>query len=142
MSRPGFGAPIDSMPEDTFPRAVDDWSAVTLTYSELAMMGFMEEITNKPDWHTKVFNDEIVAKWKAELFAFDWTATDLEHAYVDDAMFEWVCPEPSEYLCSEYPTNSAHSAFGSCGRKPSSTKPLAWSPFLMPRLLSSSQIPP
>ncbi|KAF6830006.1 hypothetical protein CPLU01_07621 [Colletotrichum plurivorum] len=96
MYRPGFGAPIDCMPEHTFPRAVDDWSAATLTYSELAMLGFMEEITNKPDWHAKVFNEEIVAKWKAELLAFDWTATDLEHAYIDDAMFEWCVQELRE----------------------------------------------
>lgn len=123
MNRPGFGAPIDTMPEFAFPKAVDDWQADTLTFSELAMMWFMEQITNKPDWHTKVFNEDIVAKWKTELFAVAWTTTDLEHAYVDEAMFVWVCTQPSP-RCGRL-TNTSHSASRSCGRKQSSTKPLA-----------------
>lgn len=82
------------MPEDKFPSAVLDWAAVTLTYEELAMMWFIEQITNKPDWHAKVFNAEITAKWKAEVMAVDWAAIDLKWARFSDAMFENVCLMP------------------------------------------------
>jgi hypothetical protein len=33
---------------------------------ELAMMDVMEKLTDKPDWHKKVFDDEIVSKWRTE----------------------------------------------------------------------------
>ncbi|KAK2041001.1 hypothetical protein LZ31DRAFT_597631 [Colletotrichum somersetense] len=45
-----------------FPNATQDWSASTLTYLELAMLWFIEHITNKPDWHVKVFDQDIVSK--------------------------------------------------------------------------------
>ena len=36
---------------------------------ELAMMDVMEKLTDKPDWHKKVFDDEIVDKWRREALA-------------------------------------------------------------------------
>ncbi|KAH7128294.1 hypothetical protein B0J11DRAFT_266921 [Dendryphion nanum] len=36
---------------------------------ELAMMDIMEKLTDKEDWYKKVFNDEIVTKWREEAFA-------------------------------------------------------------------------
>ncbi|KAJ4376011.1 hypothetical protein N0V83_001291 [Neocucurbitaria cava] len=36
---------------------------------ELAMMDVMEKLTDKEDWHKKVFDDEIVAKWRKEALA-------------------------------------------------------------------------
>lgn len=81
---------VNAMPEKMFPSAVLDWTAITLTYSELAIMWFIEQITNKPDWHVKVFNDDIAAKWKAEVMAVDWASVGLKYAHFDDDMFEWV----------------------------------------------------
>jgi hypothetical protein len=40
-----------------------------LLVREVAMMIIMDRLTDKPDWHSKVFNDDIVAKWKAEALA-------------------------------------------------------------------------
>lgn len=40
-----------------------------LTAREVAMLGVMNALTDKPDWHKKVFDDEIVAKWKQEACA-------------------------------------------------------------------------
>ncbi|KAM6506740.1 hypothetical protein FALCPG4_018834 [Fusarium falciforme] len=37
-----------------------------LLVREVAMMMAMESITDKPDWHVKVFDAEIANKWKAE----------------------------------------------------------------------------
>jgi hypothetical protein len=36
---------------------------------EVAMMDVMEKLTDKPDWNRKVFDDEIVEKWKKEALA-------------------------------------------------------------------------
>ncbi|KAH7313734.1 hypothetical protein B0I35DRAFT_277891 [Stachybotrys elegans] len=41
-----------------------------LLVREVAMMIVMDRLTDKPDWHIKVFNQDIVAKWKAEALAF------------------------------------------------------------------------
>ncbi len=37
-----------------------------LPVRELAMMSIMDRLTDKPDWHKKVFDDEIVSKWRKE----------------------------------------------------------------------------
>ncbi|KAF4931548.1 hypothetical protein CGCVW01_v000457 [Colletotrichum viniferum] len=93
LVRPGFGLGVNTMPEKMFPSAVLDWTAITLTYSELAIMWFIEQITNKLDWHVKVFNDDIAAKWKAEVMAVDWASVGLKYAHFDDDMFEWSLEE-------------------------------------------------
>ncbi|KAI8216357.1 hypothetical protein K4K53_010182 [Colletotrichum sp. SAR 10_77] len=93
LVRPGFGLGVNAMPKKMFPSAVLDWTAITLTYSELAIMWFIEQITNKPDWHVKVFNDDIAAKWKAEVMAVDWASVGLKYAHFDDDMFEWSLEE-------------------------------------------------
>jgi len=36
---------------------------------ELAMMNIMEQLTDKEDWHKKVFDEEIVTKWRKEVLA-------------------------------------------------------------------------
>ncbi|KAK2732294.1 hypothetical protein CKAH01_02240 [Colletotrichum kahawae] len=96
LVRPGFGLGVNAMPEQMFPSAVLDWTAITLTYSELAIMWFVEQITNKPDWHVKVFNDDIAAKWKAEVMAVDWASVGLTYAHFDDDMFKWCLEELRE----------------------------------------------
>jgi hypothetical protein len=37
-----------------------------LPVRELAMLCVMETLTDKPDWHRKVFDEEIVARWRKE----------------------------------------------------------------------------
>ncbi|KAK3899199.1 hypothetical protein C8A05DRAFT_37207 [Staphylotrichum tortipilum] len=46
-----------------------------LLVREMAMMMAMERLTDKPNWHVKVFDDEIAGKWKAEALA--WPDEDL-----------------------------------------------------------------
>jgi predicted RNase H-like HicB family nuclease len=43
--------------------------SVPLLVRELAMMDVMEKITDKQDWHTKVFDANIVSKWQKEALA-------------------------------------------------------------------------
>jgi hypothetical protein len=33
------------------------------------MMNVMDKITDKPDWHKKAFDDNIVSKWRKEALA-------------------------------------------------------------------------
>lgn len=40
-----------------------------LPIRELAMMAIMDRLTDKEDWHKKVFNDGIVSKWREEALA-------------------------------------------------------------------------
>ncbi|KAK6080931.1 hypothetical protein SCUP234_05029 [Seiridium cupressi] len=49
------------------------------------MLGAMNSLTDKPNWHVKIFDDEIVAKWRKEALgmplmnekAWDWCLTEL-----------------------------------------------------------------
>ena len=42
---------------------------------EVAMMLVMDRLTDKPDWHLKVFDDDIADKWRQEALA--WPNDDL-----------------------------------------------------------------
>ena len=46
-----------------------------LLVREIAMMLVMDRLTDKPNWHIKVFDDEIAEKWKTEALA--WPNEDL-----------------------------------------------------------------
>jgi hypothetical protein len=76
LKRPGFGLPLRDdgwWTADRFPSLqLEEWAAATLTIREVFMLWVVEQITNKPDWHTKAFDDEILAKWKAELETVPW----------------------------------------------------------------------
>lgn len=82
---PGFGLPVDHALAwgKYFPNAVEDWLAVSLTLRELNMLQLMNQITDKPDWHRKVFNAELIEKWGQE-------ATDAENMDFTDNMLDYV----------------------------------------------------
>ncbi|EXF82336.1 hypothetical protein CFIO01_01795, partial [Colletotrichum fioriniae PJ7] len=98
LIRPGFGKEFWEMPDDdaAFPSAVREWKASTLTWGEIAILWFVEKITNKPDWHVKVFDEEIVDRWKQEVMAVDWKAVGLTYAYFDDDLFTFALAELRE----------------------------------------------
>ena len=87
LKRPGFGLPLSELPAiyssnsgARFPTLLnEEWSAATLTIREVFILWVVEQITNKPSWNTKVFDEEILAKWKAELEQAPWKeATGFE----------------------------------------------------------------
>jgi hypothetical protein len=49
-----------------------------LQVREVAMMLLMDRLTDKPNWHEKVFDDTIVAKWRNEALTQDETAIHQE----------------------------------------------------------------
>ncbi|KXN80705.1 hypothetical protein AN958_08286 [Leucoagaricus sp. SymC.cos] len=78
---PGFGSPLNHEPKDytfenrPFPSALcpsmyqPDHPArlPAITLRELAMLHFMDKVTDKNEWERKVFDEPVVEKWKAEL---------------------------------------------------------------------------
>lgn len=54
------------------------------------MMALMGEITEKPEWNRKVFDEEIVSKWRAETLALN-----------DDAQPERVLTAKAFDYCME-----------------------------------------
>jgi hypothetical protein len=71
---PGFGLPVQEMPSFSFggkrtrfPHAIADFFASKgVTLRELRMLEFINQITDKPGWEEKVFNSDILSKWRAE----------------------------------------------------------------------------
>lgn len=68
---PGLGLPLRYNPqEECYPLGAHNCCASALSdiiyVRELAMMSVMEKLTDKPGWHKKVFDDEIVERWRRE----------------------------------------------------------------------------
>jgi hypothetical protein len=73
---PGLGLPLRHYEQDDcehYPIGAHSQNygaeSVPLLVRELAMMDVMEKITDKQDWHTKVFDADIVSKWQKEALA-------------------------------------------------------------------------
>ncbi len=88
---PGFGLPVNYRSDNYFPNAVLTWSGTILTVRELNMMAIMDNITDKPDWDKKVFDDSIVQRWRQE-------ALTREGMDVSEKMLDWVCTYPPPCL--------------------------------------------
>lgn len=90
--RPGLGSPIYAWKDSKFPSAVlDEWSTIPLATRELYVLFFVEQITNKPDWHAKVFDETIVSKWRSEAEAVNWEeAVGEEHGTLSGDLFNYV----------------------------------------------------
>ena len=87
---PGFGLPIDFEldEKERFQHGTDKDLAERRTIHEIAMIGFMDAVTDKPHWNEEVFKNDIVAKWKDDAMvqhkglmselAFDWCIEELK----------------------------------------------------------------
>lgn len=62
-SHPGLGLPLQYANYEKY--AFETYS-VLLPLCEVAMMAIMAQLTDRPDWHRKVFDEEIVARGKTE----------------------------------------------------------------------------
>ncbi|RSM06593.1 hypothetical protein CDV31_009022 [Fusarium ambrosium] len=114
---PGLGLDIrhdDSIDRDAiYPIGIhfncDGSESEMLLVREVAMMMVMESITDKPDWHVKVFDTEIANKWKAEALALPVDAMYKEIAEDriawPDKAFPGQAPKPKIVLdeaCVDY----------------------------------------
>ncbi|KAK3339955.1 hypothetical protein B0T25DRAFT_365827 [Lasiosphaeria hispida] len=77
---PGVNLPLRDTPAenvvagDTFYRigahpSCPDSQTELLQIREIAMLNLMDRLTDKPNWHEKLFDDQIVAKWRDEALA-------------------------------------------------------------------------
>ena len=96
---PGFGRSVNDMPEkdgasdwssgsviwllNRLPNALQEWAPEPLTVRERNMMQVVNAITDKPDWRRKVFDETIIAKWRAE-------AVTEEGQGFTEKMFDYV----------------------------------------------------
>jgi hypothetical protein len=64
------------------------------------MLAFIDSITDKPDWTRKVFDLDIVAKWKEEALGMDWTKAGIEGGDMTEDMFANVSATVQAGACS------------------------------------------
>ncbi|KAK1833711.1 hypothetical protein QBC39DRAFT_254200 [Podospora conica] len=96
---PGLGLPVHHQPKPDsatagflFPLAIDrSWVSMGVTLREMRMLSFMGQITDKPDWDTKVFDETIVSRWRAEADARP--AEPDGDVYMSKAMFDYCIAE-------------------------------------------------
>lgn len=92
---PGFGLPYDDWGHNEggiaqAMSAVMGWDHTVLTVREKCMLFFMNQITDKPGWHLKVHDPEIIAKWRVEADELDWDAEVIEEGDMSIRMFSYV----------------------------------------------------
>ena len=77
---PGFGLPVNTMGDqfskwdsekqvhlrNRFPNAITDWAANPVSARERLMTYLINTITDKLEWDRKVFDEEIVNRWRNE----------------------------------------------------------------------------
>ncbi|RXW15007.1 hypothetical protein EST38_g10850 [Candolleomyces aberdarensis] len=110
----GNGYPCSRTPEESdaeyrgapFPNAlvqVGSEGAVLqpITRRELTMMRFMNQVTDKPGWATKVFDETIIAKWKEESVGLADSSIETE---ISEKMFTY-CISELQHLAKEHPTS-------------------------------------
>ncbi|EOD46472.1 putative duf1665 domain containing protein [Neofusicoccum parvum UCRNP2] len=101
ITLPGFGLPVDTLLDwsrennsERFPHAIADFFASDgVTVRERRMLDFITLITDKPEWHRKVFDDQIVSKWKSEACRYDQTSQD---DFLSNPMFDYCMSELRE----------------------------------------------
>ncbi|KAF2099439.1 hypothetical protein NA57DRAFT_37564 [Rhizodiscina lignyota] len=100
---PGFGLPVRRLPKwrhwkhkefekpQRFPHAISDFVASTgVTIRERRMLKFIDQISDKPEWDRKVFDDDIIAKWKEEAVRH---VEDLGDKILSEKMFDYCIAE-------------------------------------------------
>ena len=68
---PGFGYPIPiELPiQERFAHGFNDWSQHRLTAREIAMLHFMNIITDRPRWYLDVHDASTITAWEAAALA-------------------------------------------------------------------------
>jgi hypothetical protein len=112
---PGLGLDLRHSPPDDFTNnarfhpigahgSCSQAQSDLLPIRELAMMNIMDRLTDKEGWHTKVFDDGIVSKWRQEAMAipdeyFNQLATrDKSHRWGSDGNFTYTHDENLDAL--------------------------------------------
>lgn len=83
---PGCGLPVDYELEqdNSYCHGAKDIEFDRMTVREVSMLGLMEALTDKPAWWRKVFDENIVAKWRREALTMPW---------ITERTWEWCLRE-------------------------------------------------
>lgn len=98
MQLPGLGRPVNDFPFNPidehekkrlrFPHAIaDNCDSIGIRARERRMLEFINNITDKPEWEQKVFDEAIVAKWREE--GCVWSES-LDDDYLTQDMYFYV----------------------------------------------------
>lgn len=110
---PGFGVRLSEMPpwprdensnnfpNERFPNAIVDFFATEgVTIREIRMLNFINQITDKRNWQTKVFDNAIVENWRDEACSHKSTTmispvteadeNSEDDSYISNECFDWV----------------------------------------------------
>jgi hypothetical protein len=137
VSLPGFGPPVNYMVErdqtpdyssedvrwtiNRCPNALQEWAPEPLTVRERTMMQLINALTDKPDWRRKVFDETILAKWRAE-------AVTAEGQGFTEKMFDYVSLHVTSFCGLRLA--DIGSVLQSFKIKPVNTKRTTWSLYL------------
>ncbi|KAI0536264.1 hypothetical protein GGR58DRAFT_475769 [Xylaria digitata] len=96
LELPGFGKPLDAVSITPGAKYCLHalWSSfrfesVGLKLREVRMMEFMNQITDKPEWECKVFDEEIVNNWRKEAMGPQAQEMNLDgDVYMSEKMFD------------------------------------------------------
>jgi hypothetical protein len=69
-----------------FRHGISDYQTERLTVREIAMVGLMDSITDKPMWNHKIFDETIVSKWRKE-------AQAMPSGMISEKAFDWCVRE-------------------------------------------------
>ncbi|KAL8672802.1 MAG: hypothetical protein Q9168_002766 [Polycauliona sp. 1 TL-2023] len=132
MELPGFRSKLHARNDlnyhkaEKFPIAVMNegyqYRAPTLPVREYTIMSLVNSITDKPDWHRKIFDDSIVKKWKAEALTQS-SMKDILKAQAD-AYVPPPSSHPTDHSEESSPTGSPWSVPG--GKPEVSQKMVDW----------------
>ncbi|KAI0407863.1 hypothetical protein F4802DRAFT_619962 [Xylaria palmicola] len=98
LALPGFGMALTQIPEPgekCFMHALSRrFESEGLKLREIRMMDFMNQITDKPEWERKVFDEEIVNAWRKEAMGPQAREMDLDgDVYMTEKMFDYCIKE-------------------------------------------------
>jgi hypothetical protein len=97
LQLPGYGLPVQHLPmyrswelekRERFPHAIaDSCYSDGVTVRERRMLEFINKISDKPEWSRKVFDEQIVSKYRAEACVY---SDELQDEILSEAMFDYV----------------------------------------------------
>jgi hypothetical protein len=70
---------------DQFATGVNDWYGHILTAKELAILDLINTITDRPDWHRAIFDQQVIAKWRQDAVA--------SSSLINDKTWDWCLQE-------------------------------------------------
>lgn len=70
---------------DQFATGVNDWYGHILTAKELAILDLINTITDRPDWHRAIFDQQVTAQWREDAVA--------SSSLINDKTWDWCLQE-------------------------------------------------